>query len=390
MPGKYFTNPANKIQKKICSHLILIIMKTKNHKSINLTIYKLFLLLFSMLLTFSGKSQCDLEGNVMVYEFEEHERIYYKVPEDFDYKSQIQLDLLKLREKSKKVKRSIKIDKNYKLTDNIVVLETKNHFEKQEVRLLNSVYTEKEIKIISGLVDVSKNTQKETNQYVVTKERDNDYQNEFYIRKLNYLNGHFGWLNLDEDYFQILEKRGYLITTENQVITAQNENDKIIYDEANLIYYREYYDQGIKYTRFMKYYKLENNILPRFIKLTESQTLFNGDCVEKVTELSYPEDKTSLCISEPEYALPRSISNPDAQSLFYPNPVMDEFTINNPYKSQDVEVYIYDIYGKVVVKESFSNSSDLLILNAGKLNTGMHVVNLVSGKESVSFKLIKN
>lgn len=366
-------------------------MKTKNHNLINLNIQKIFTLLMMFFVVFNGKAQCDLEGNVMVYEFEEHERIYYKVPEGFDYKAQIQLDLLKLREKAKKVKKSIKIDKNYRLTENYKVLDTKNHFEKKEVRLFESQYNEKEIRIISGIFEGPKSEKKVTQNYVIAKERDTEYQNEFYIRKLNYLNGHFGWLDLDQNYFEILSTRGYLITTENEVVTAQIENDKIVYDEANLIYYREYYDQGIKYTRFMKFYRLGKYILPRFIKLTESDNLYNGDCVERVTELQYPENTVNLCISEPEIMLPRSLAEGTAlQPMFYPNPVTEEFTVNNPYQTLDLEVSVYDTFGKVVLKESFINSNELITMSAGKLTPGMYIVHLVSGNETVSFKLIKN
>lgn len=365
-------------------------MKTKNHNSINLIFQKLFSLFIFAIFTFSLKAQCDLEGSVMIYEFEEHERIYYKVPDGFDYKAQIQLDLLKLREKTKKSKKSIKIDRNYKMTENIKVLDTKNHFEKKEVRLFKSQYNEKEIRMVSGIFEGPKSIQQVTHDYIVTKERDTEYQNEFYIRKLNYLNGYFGWLDLDQNYFEILSKRGYMITTENEVITAQNETDKIIYDEANLIYYREFYNQGIRYTRFMKYYRFDKYILPRFIKLTESDNLFNGDCVERVTEIQYPENTVNLCISEPGNMLPRSVADgTGGQPVFYPNPVVNEFTINNPYQSLDMDVLVYDTFGKVVLKESFIKSNELITMNAEKLNPGLYIVQLVSGNDSVSFKLIK-
>jgi len=77
-----------------------------------------------------------------------------------------------------------------------------------------------------------------------------------------------------------------------------------------------------------------------------------------------------------------SISN----ILMYPNPVKDNFVYFS--STQDLDVVIYNILGKQVIKENATRTKNYI--DVSNLNKGIYLVKINSGQGSVTKKLIRN
>ena len=74
--------------------------------------------------------------------------------------------------------------------------------------------------------------------------------------------------------------------------------------------------------------------------------------------------------------------------IIHPNPLKNSelLSISN-LKNDNLNVFIYDVTGKMLIKKLISNNN-LLKVNVSNLNQGIYLVKLVSDKKSITQKLI--
>ncbi len=74
----------------------------------------------------------------------------------------------------------------------------------------------------------------------------------------------------------------------------------------------------------------------------------------------------------------------------YPNPVNDilYFSFDEFFHS-NINIYVYDIYGKMILKEILYKSQTRFDLNFINFPSGLYVVQLITGQDSHTWKVIK-
>ena len=73
----------------------------------------------------------------------------------------------------------------------------------------------------------------------------------------------------------------------------------------------------------------------------------------------------------------------------YPNPFFGQLKLALNDNINKVEVEIRDILGKVVYHEYFENVSQPITLETTSLNKGVYILNIQSGSESVSQRILR-
>ena len=71
----------------------------------------------------------------------------------------------------------------------------------------------------------------------------------------------------------------------------------------------------------------------------------------------------------------------------YPNPLVDQLTIELVEATDKLLVEVYDISGKVVFSQEYRNITNRLTIDLSSLNSGFHVVNLNANQTAKSFKV---
>ena len=306
---------------------------------------KVFLIIGLMLfiIPFHSFSQCNNDNELFHYEYDVLETENYIIPEGFDFSNQLQTDLISIRDRNSKLHRTISIDGNYQMTENIIFIDSKNIYEEAEKRLIQTTYTYEDCKLLieSGL---------RSNRERVIK-NDSIFKIDFYSKQIEYLNKNFGWAPINEAYYMNLENLGYQISfPATGVIRLQKDDVIMQYDTLNYIIYSEYLNDGAKVTYTNVFYKnAKGYIVPLMEVYTQTITLYSGDCVKKVIKRVIPPESVSLCWSESQLMEPRNSDDDNAEDFYiYPNPVKNLINLNNPFKGEDILVKILDVKGREV------------------------------------------
>jgi extracellular elastinolytic metalloproteinase len=105
-----------------------------------------------------------------------------------------------------------------------------------------------------------------------------------------------------------------------------------------------------------------------------------NDIKDQVEDFTMP----SLC-DKPESLIP---INPLVK--IYPNPTQNDLVINIPQYTAQLEVLIFDIHGRLIVKEVLNNFSVVSRLKLNTLNKGMYFIHVKGENINYQTKLIKN
>lgn len=74
----------------------------------------------------------------------------------------------------------------------------------------------------------------------------------------------------------------------------------------------------------------------------------------------------------------------------YPNPVKDRIFFQNQTNSEELEITVFDVLGKVVKQERLNNATMRNGVEVSSLKRGIYLVQVDNGRDSFTQKLIKN
>jgi len=108
---------------------------------------------------------------------------------------------------------------------------------------------------------------------------------------------------------------------------------------------------------------------------------------------NFPEDTGTLSEFTLELCLQEPLSideNAISQFSIFPNPNNGEFTIKlNSNSGDDIKVNVYDIRGRVIFNNVYSNTPDFTqTINLNNVQSGMYLVNVNDGRGQVTKKII--
>ena len=186
---------------------------------------------------------------------------------------------------------------------------------------------------------------------------------------------------------------GFSVDNNGNVISVNRSDLHITWDESNHTLTTQVKESGqIKKTN--KYsFKLNDQfglyLLENIIEVKPGQ-FSTGDCFERISETIYS-GYEDLCDAGSNLNDEQVLSSRDRvdKIKIYPNPALEEITINFPASPKSTRISIYDLNGQLILVRNAPARQDHHKLSISNLNPGMYLLKIKQGALNYSSKFVK-
>lgn len=190
---------------------------------------------------------------------------------------------------------------------------------------------------------------------------------------------------------EMLQSAGVVVTGDRrhfQIKSVSGELE-VNHEHHYLIKRRFQKEYGVPFYDYTSYASTDQGFLvPKFRKQRQLEQTYSGFCVEKVQ--TWQQDQLVYYVS-PEHAFTDIMDNGEDSFALYPNPVVDELTLEaiRPSSGSSYSVLIYNTLYDMVYQKHDLSISTAHKLDLTTLPSGYYTLRIHHGQKNYSFKIFK-